>query len=136
MGYLAAFSIQYVHLGYEGFFISNLVTLAIGGFLLAMAAIDDIKGILHSIDDQCTKNRSKKKRLQALNQVREFVQMHSALKQLSNARFVAFLSQFELELWGKKACSTKLSVGLFWGFNHSLDDMSAVYLNYLTFLEI
>lgn len=103
MGYLAAFSIQYVHLGYEGFFISNLVTLAIGGFLLAMAAIDDIKGILHSIDDQCTKNRSKKKRLQALNQVREFVQMHSALKQLSNARFVAFLSQFELKPWGKKS---------------------------------
>lgn len=83
MGYLVACSIQYVHLAYEAFFISNLTTLGLGGYLLAMASIKDLKSILHSIDKHCAKHKSKKKRLEALTQVREFVEMHSALKQLS-----------------------------------------------------
>lgn len=83
IGYLAACSLQYAHLSYEFFFLANLVTLGVGSFFMALTVIEDLKGILRSINDQCTKKRSMKKRLEALNQLREFVQMHSIIKQLS-----------------------------------------------------
>lgn len=83
IGFLVACSFQYTHLGYECFFISNLVTLGLGSFILALTAIKDLKGILRSMNDQCTNNRSKRKRLEAYKHLREFVQMHSALKELS-----------------------------------------------------
>lgn len=76
-----------MHLGYECFFLSNLVTLGLGSFILALTAIKDIKQILRSMNDQCTKNRSRRKRLEAVKQLREFVQMHAALKELRISRF-------------------------------------------------
>lgn len=73
-----------MHLAYESFFISNLVSLGLGSFLFAMTAIKEMKGILQSIDAQYAENKSKEERLQALNQVREFIQMNSGIKELSN----------------------------------------------------
>lgn len=83
-GYLAACSLQYIHLAFESFFVSNLISLAIGAYLYAMTAIDDLKGILRSINVNCVKTKTNDERRLALNQIREFVDMHSALKQLSN----------------------------------------------------
>lgn len=84
IGYLAACCLQYIHLAYETFFISNLVILAIGAFLFALTTIKDLRGILRSIDASCAKCKTEKNRLEILNQIREFVEMNSALKQLSN----------------------------------------------------
>lgn len=82
-GYLAAFSLQYVHLAYEVFFVANLATLALGAFLFALTAIKDLKGILRSIDAHCVESKTTDEQLLALNQIRQFVEMHSGLKQLS-----------------------------------------------------
>lgn len=65
------------------FFISNLLTLGFGSFLFAMATIKDVKNVLRSINTQCTEGKSKEEQIQALHQVREFVQMHASMKQLS-----------------------------------------------------
>lgn len=81
-GYLCACSLQYVHLAYEAYFVSNLSTLGIGAFLFAMAAIKDLKRILRSTDAQCAQCETEENWIKALNQIREFVQMHSAVKQL------------------------------------------------------
>lgn len=84
IGYLAACILQYIHLAYEIFFISNLVTLAVGAYFFALTAIKDLKDLLRSINDQCAVAKTVEERLQARNLVREFVQVNSALKQLSN----------------------------------------------------
>lgn len=84
IGYLVACSLQYIHLAYEAFFIVNTASLGLGSYFFAMTAIEDVKSILRSINAQCTENISTKGQLQALNQVHEFIRMHSTLKQLSS----------------------------------------------------
>lgn len=88
IGYLIASGLQFVHLAFESFFISNLVSLGVGAFLYALTAIKDLKNILRSIDAQCMQKKPMRERRQAMNQVREFVQMHSELKQLSLSPFI------------------------------------------------
>lgn len=77
-----------MHLAFESFFVSNLISLAIGAYLYAMTAINDLKDILRSINVNCVKKKKNVERLQALNEVHEFIDMHSALKQLSNNKFI------------------------------------------------
>lgn len=72
-----------MHLAYEAYFISNLVSLGLTAFLFALTAIKEMQSILHAIDAQCGKHKSKRKQLQALNYMREFIQMHSGIKELS-----------------------------------------------------
>lgn len=60
-----------------------------------MTAIKEMKDILQSINAQCAKNESKEQRLQALNHVREFVQLHSGLKELSNDKFDKYCGHWE-----------------------------------------
>lgn len=108
MGYLAACSLQYVHLAYETFFMSNLVILAIGAFLFALTTIRDLKGVLNSINALSAKCKTEKDRLEVMTQIREFVQMHSALKELS---FLSMRSRapslffYLLNLIGQLTCS-------------------------------
>lgn len=83
VGYFVACSLQYMHLGYEFFLLSNLTILGIGSFIMALTIIKDLKRILRAINAECSKKRSKIKRLEALRHIREYVQMHSAVKQLS-----------------------------------------------------
>lgn len=62
---------------FDAIMYTALCTLALGGFLLANAAIEDTKKALHAINKSAKLERN-------LEHLAEFIEYHSDLKQLSN----------------------------------------------------
>lgn len=77
IGYFGAVALQYMQLSYEFFFLANLITLAIGSFLIAMSSSKDIKVVLNSMNISV---HAKKNRLRTIKQYNEFVEELSSLK--------------------------------------------------------
>lgn len=58
-------------------FVSCLVTFGFGVFLFALSSTKIVKNDLNSINESA---KTKRHRLQALNQISDFIQFHSSLK--------------------------------------------------------
>lgn len=59
--------------------------MTLGAFSFALTAIKDLKDTLRSINAQCAGCKTEEERLQALNQIRGYVDLHSGLKEFSNS---------------------------------------------------
>lgn len=85
VGYLIAISLEWTLLAYVCFTILILVVSGIAVYLFATTIIKDIKSILKVIDKN---SRIRKNRKTILKQLIEFIDLHSAIRQLSCAFYL------------------------------------------------
>lgn len=80
IGYWVAVCLECILMTYFCFIAMTLVSICISSYLFEMSLAEDLKKILNSIDD----NSGRRKNLQnPYTQFSEFVDIHSATKQLS-----------------------------------------------------
>ena len=80
IGYLIAFALQYITIKYLYMFGAAIVSFEISIYLLITALIEDVKRNISSINELV---KSKEKRRQMSEKLRDLIQFHSNVKQLS-----------------------------------------------------
>lgn len=80
-GYLIAFVIEYIMLGYEFFIVACSLELGIGANIFAISIIEEIRRILHSMNRKAHLKKNKSNKLKTL--FLEYIHAHAAIKQLS-----------------------------------------------------
>lgn len=84
-GYTAAVCIQCILVTYIFFCTMTVVSIGVASYLYEISFTKDIKSILQSIDEN---SKTKKRRRRLYAQFVEFVDVHSATKQLSKEHLV------------------------------------------------
>lgn len=93
-GYLVAVILESFVCSYYFFVMASTTTIGIGTYLFLLAPIKDIKATVFSIDK---KDKSKKTRIENVQQLCEFVEFHADTKQLSSLRSFEILTRFKCE---------------------------------------
>lgn len=84
-GFLIAFTLQYIIISYELYVIACVLSLAVGAYLFAIAATNEIESGIHDINEST--QIKPKNRLNFLQQFSIFISVHSTVKQLSKSIF-------------------------------------------------
>lgn len=97
IGYLIAVTIQYIQASYLFLFAATMVSAGIGYYLLGMAIATEIKVGLNSMSESAKLDENQ---LQMIEQLRDIVEIHSFLYELSEL-YSPFFVSFDSILAGK-----------------------------------
>lgn len=98
IGYLVATILQYILSAISFTVVGCIVSCGIGGFLFALAMTSDITEILNSINDDAKSTETEQ---MAVQQLRDYIQMYSMLKELGRSdhiRYELIIENFHLIL--------------------------------------
>lgn len=97
-GYILAMSIQYIQTVYTFLFANSAFAMGLSSYLIANVVADDIKINLNlmNVDVKIAKNR-----LKTIQQIYDFIEVHSFLQELSEWCFFLF---FNITFWILFSC--------------------------------